>query len=873
MTRRSFGKFSFAAAFASAAEPLSALSADAPCRLRLGVLSDIHIPEVKDAEPFRKALKWFDAQKVDGVIVAGDLGFNGLITEMKVVADVWYEVFPDDKGSDGRHVEKLFITGNHDVDGYFYHRPEWPKVTLPPDPEASKNSFVFNRERAWKELFHEEFTPIAIKEVKGYKIVLHNWFSRMLNEENPLKGFFAARGKELVGEKPFFFVQHNHPKGTVYSPFTTGEPEGWGTDDYGSATAILENCPNAVAFSGHSHITLTDERSIWQGPFTSVAASACPGWAMAGALDGRDNFGWGAKGPGKTVDVETPKQGQLLEVYDDRLVLRRREFHNGRTLGPDWVMPWPISRGTPYSFEARAMASELPRFAADDAVSVTEKDSTLFVGFPTVRAGKTGVRALDYEVTCELKRGDVVRTITQKRVYSPGVLLAEEDDLANADCAFDKASLPSGKWNLHRFLVRPCDCWGRKGKPICTAWRNFALALFSLTLLGLSGCATGPSADAVARTDAAMNAAFDEYRLEYMNVAFDQHGETRYAFHRKAAVIKPGRGKYPEAPFGADTPLHVASITKVITATLVVQLVEEGKIWLSDPVVKHISEFPDSEITVLDLMTHTSGLRNQTGLDKKDHGKFYGTLRKEFERGTRFQYFSAGYDILADIIERVTGAKDVADVARARIFEPLRMAHTTLAPHQGQAGMCTTAPDMVRFGRHLLDVYRTRKAGIVTPAGADLLFRPVLNSEFHRTCAFFTKSGLSGFSQYFADTHSMRAVGHAGATGCYLLIDPEYDAVQVILTNSESNTIQRSDGNFARLNAVLLAKFTDSPMRARSCAFAAEEPMSARERKRRDLGGRSRALDSRKAAGEDVSTEERQLLKEMAELETEQKGK
>lgn len=333
----------------------------------------------------------------------------------------------------------------------------------------------------------------------------------------------------------------------------------------------------------------------------------------------------------------------------------------------------------------------------------------------------------------------------------------------------------------------------------------------------LSGCAAPGRGAATARVDAAMAAAFERYHLEYMNVAFDQHGELRYRYARKADVVRPGRGKDPLAPFDENTPLHVASVTKVMTSVLVVQLVEEGMVALLDPIRLYVPEFPDGQVTVQDLMVHASGYRNRAGDYRRNHDKFYGSMHKVFERGTSNCYFSAGYDVLADMIERVTGVDDVADVARMRIFEPLGMKNTSFAAHCGQAGMRTTAPDLVRFGRALLTILSTRQPGFLTPAGADLLMRPVdSRPEFRRTCAFFVKSGRPGFSQYFADLNSMQAVGHAGATGCYLLIDPGYDTVQVILTGSEANEIQRDDTNFSRLNAVMLANLADSPMVTRA---------------------------------------------------------
>ena len=316
--------------------------------------------------------------------------------------------------------------------------------------------------------------------------------------------------------------------------------------------------------------------------------------------------------------------------------------------------------------------------------------------------------------------------------------------------------------------------------------------------------------DAKARVDAFLAREFDEGALKCMSCAFEQHGETRYRF-----VAEKGWEGFDE-----NTPLHVASITKVFTAVLLMQLSEEGKISLNDYVKKYIPEFPGENVPIINLMTHTSGWRNRTGhvaksVDEKRHDEFYATMFQEFEVNEKFRYMSQGYDILAEICEKVTGAADVADLARDRIFRPLGMEHSAFAAHQGQSGLHITAPDLVKFGRHLLDVKRTRKNGILTPQGVDALFRRCLKPEFNRTPAFFAKSGYVGFGQYFAEVNTMEAVGHAGATGCFLLIDPGLDAVEVILTNrlNENDThFSSCDGNFARIFSIMATNFGDEPI-------------------------------------------------------------
>ena len=368
------------------------------------------------------------------------------------------------------------------------------------------------------------------------------------------------------------------------------------------------------------------------------------------------------------------------------------------------------------------------------------------------------------------------------------------------------------------------------------------IAAMAATFITAGACAD----DAKARVDAFLRNEFEGGALKCMSCAYEQHGELRYSF----TAQKGWDG------FSADTPLHVASITKVFTATILMQLSEEGKVSLLDYVRKYIPEFQGADVPIISLMTHTSGWRNRTGhvaksVDPRRHREFYETMFKDGEVNERFRYMSQGYDILAEICEKVTGAFDIADLARDRIFQPLGMEHSAFAAHQGQAGLRITAGDLVKFGRHLLDIRRTRKTGILTPQGVDALFRRCLKPEFNRTPAFFAKSGFVGFGQYFAEINTMEAVGHAGATGCFFLIDPGLDAVEVVLTNriSEKDSHYSScDGNFSRIFSAMAANFGDNPIQERGKpggtefglkidrAKAAEESERVAARQAKELG-------------------------------------
>ena len=88
--------------------------------LRAGIISDISI--TAKASPmdsvFKKTLEYFLNQGVDAVVITGDFLTNGTEEELAKVSKLWFSVFPEDKGLKGKHVERIFIYGEHEIDGH-----------------------------------------------------------------------------------------------------------------------------------------------------------------------------------------------------------------------------------------------------------------------------------------------------------------------------------------------------------------------------------------------------------------------------------------------------------------------------------------------------------------------------------------------------------------------------------------------------------------------------------------------------------------------------------------------------------------------------------------------------------------------------------
>ena len=140
-----------------------------------------------------------------------------------------------------------------------------------------------------------------------------------------------------------------------------------------------------------------------------------------------------------------------------------------------------------------------------------------------------------------------------------------------------------------------------------------------------------------------------------------------------------------------DTKFNIASITKMITGVATLQLYENGKLELKEPIGKYLPDYPNKlvrdSVTVHQLLTHTSGNNNfvvgdflQTNkLKYKNVSDFVPLFANDTllsRPGTKYDYSASGFVILGLIIEKVSG-QSYYDYIKENIFEPARMEHTT----------------------------------------------------------------------------------------------------------------------------------------------------------------------------------------------------
>src|SRR3954447_4172956 len=252
-----------------------------------------------------------------------------------------------------------------------------------------------------------------------------------------------------------------------------------------------------------------------------------------------------------------------------------------------------------------------------------------------------------------------------------------------------------------------------------------------------------------------------------------------------------------------DSVFQIGSITKVWTATVALQLVDDGRLELDTPVAEVLPDLrltdPDvtKQVTLRHLLNHTSGIDGDvftdTGRGDDCLEKYVALLEEAGQNhplGATWSYCNSGFSLIGRVIEKVTG-KTWDAAMRERLFEPLGLTHTVTLPeeallfrtavgHMGDAGadpvptpvwglprpvaraglISAPAADVLGFARlHL--------AGGVTPDGTRLLSEASatamaeLQAEVPDKYSLGDSWGL-GWIRYGWDGH--RLIGHDGNT-------------------------------------------------------------------------------------------------------------
>jgi SSS family transporter len=278
-------------------------------------------------------------------------------------------------------------------------------------------------------------------------------------------------------------------------------------------------------------------------------------------------------------------------------------------------------------------------------------------------------------------------------------------------------------------------------------------------------------------------------------------------------------------PMTEDTIFDLASLTKVLaTAPAVMQLYEQGRFRLNDPVSEYLPEFAANgkqDITIRQLLTHYSGLPPDVSLDDPWEGKAEG-LRRAFTctpvtaPGVQFRYSDINFIVLGALVEKLSGLT-LDQYQKRYLAEPLGVEHMQFLPPEswlgriaptqydqgvmlrgvvhdptsrrmggvaGHAGLFSTAGDVAIYAQNLLDRLAGRPSHFPL---SQLTLKKMTTPAQPATGTALRGLGWDIESPYSSNRGELFPVGsfgHTGFTGTSLWIDQTSDTYVVFMSNA-----------------------------------------------------------------------------------------
>jgi len=271
--------------------------------------------------------------------------------------------------------------------------------------------------------------------------------------------------------------------------------------------------------------------------------------------------------------------------------------------------------------------------------------------------------------------------------------------------------------------------------------------------------------------------AVDEHEIPGAVALVRWHGRT--VLHETAgwAALEP-----EQRPMKADTIFDLASLTKpLVTAPLVLQLVDRGTVSLNDPACRYLpslARFADGGVTIRQLLNHTSGLPAGSPLyvwarTRPDVLKTIAEMNPQYDPGSQVIYSCLGYIVLGILLEEVTG-RPLDDLACRSLFEPLGLVDTGYGPRIDRERCAWTEHG------------NTYEQANVAAAGLTFHgWREDYNvGTVHDGNAWYAMGGVSGNAGLFGTAHDVAMLGQMwldrGRVGRTCLLEEQTAAAAVL---------------------------------------------------------------------------------------------
>ena len=349
---------------------------------------------------------------------------------------------------------------------------------------------------------------------------------------------------------------------------------------------------------------------------------------------------------------------------------------------------------------------------------------------------------------------------------------------------------------------------------------------------------------------------------DIMQQAVDQQAIAGCSFlivHRGEVVFREAFGfadVESERPFTTNELVPIASVSKPVLASVVMALVDQGKLTLDDPVEKYLPEFKDMKVkggkspihqmTIRHLLSHTAGFwgNKRISAEKLDLIRNFqrplgeavsrmATYELEYQPGTKFVYSGSGFCVAGRVAEVVLN-QSLEQIAQEVLFRPLGLSRTTYLPskeiretvptaYSRQSGgvlerqpsrtggelrfilpggsLFTTLDELATFGVMHLEDGMCHEKQILSKKSIDEMRR------FQSRQTATRRYGLGWFCDDIDDQGLADRVYHGGAMGAYLVVDRNRELVGAFLIHQPGQEVAGLKNNLLQHVGKLFAPF------------------------------------------------------------------
>ena len=309
----SFGISNYKKSFSPYAPNLTEIKVGDGKSAKIGIISDFQLKKYYKNISFKfysdnvyRALKVFKKRNIDIIIIAGDITNDGEAINYIYFKEIYYSIFENNK-----RPYLISIMGNHDY--------------------SDKNYTKLGNQKKFYNYINSY--PYSHYIINNYNFIF--WSNNFIRNDQSEKEEYswiksrieiARKNKKRVGD-PIFVISHMPPLNTVY-----GSENIWGNKD---VYKILKDYPEIINISGHSHYSLRNIKSIWQGEFTAINIQSI---SYVDLDKFYSNF--------QNVRFESAKEdsmGLIVYLNENNVIFDRIQFFNEEIMEERWNINFPIN--------------------------------------------------------------------------------------------------------------------------------------------------------------------------------------------------------------------------------------------------------------------------------------------------------------------------------------------------------------------------------------------------------------------------------------------------------------------------------------------------------------------------------------------------